>query len=305
MVVWTSSRSVPSEPRSLMFAPSVTSEVHNVGMYILPEKVQALTGLLILFWGVDSNFWLSRNLFFPSQIHTWKAWWVFSMPYLFKGHFQLLSNVPRGLAALQHGCCPLPAEGHSPEAFSSCSLSAVPGLAPVGPISSQSFPSYCCLDSLWLQQLFAFLDLPGLGRGLSFSPAALSLSHPPDIQASATLLYLFLILPVSAAQALLPSLYNHLGHHCLGLAAHSPPFEYRCLSSCAETAPCNSTTWSIPLLHICPQCFVSTESTMERKGSYVLHWKANTLKSNQGYTLHPWLFFNSFQVIKFIFEVYV
>lgn len=164
------------------------------------------------------------------------------------------------------------------------------------------FKSVFSLGSLWLQQLFTFLDLPGLGRGLS-SPAALSLSHAPDIQASAPLLYLLPILPASVDQALLPSLHNHLGHHWLGLAAHSPPFEYHCLSSCAETAPCNSTTWSIPLLHICPQCFVSTESTMERKSSYALHWKADMLKSNQGYTLHPWLFFNSFQIIKFIFEM--
>lgn len=41
----------------------------------------------------------------------------------------------------------------------SCSCSAVPGLAPVGPVSSQSFPSYCFLESLRLQQLFPSLGL--------------------------------------------------------------------------------------------------------------------------------------------------
>lgn len=59
-----------------------------------------------------------------------------------------------------------------------CSFSAVPGLASVGPISTQSFPSYRFLVSLSLHQLFISLYLPFFVRGLSFSPAAFS--HPPS-----------------------------------------------------------------------------------------------------------------------------
>lgn len=78
------------------------------------------------------------------------------------------------------GClsCPLPAAGRSPEVLPSRRLSAVPGLAPVGPVSSRSFPSYCFPGSLRLQQLFTSLGSPFFGRGLSFSPAALS--QPPS-----------------------------------------------------------------------------------------------------------------------------
>lgn len=77
-----------------------------------------------------------------------------------------LAKVSRWLAAWLPGCwsCPLPAAGRSPEIFASRSLSAVPGLAPVGPVSSQSFPSYCFPGSLQLQQLFTSLGLPFLGE---------------------------------------------------------------------------------------------------------------------------------------------
>lgn len=147
-----------------------------------------------------------QDPFSPSQAHNWKAWWLLS--YLLKSCFLLPLDGGFKVA----GCLPerpLPAAGRCPEALSSRSLSAVPGLASEGPVSSQSFPSYCFPGSLQLQQLFTSPGLPFFGRGLSFSPAAFS--HPPAIQAPALLPYLFPSSSVTTHEALLPSLHVQLG----------------------------------------------------------------------------------------------
>lgn len=109
-------------------------------------------------------------------------------------------DAPRWLAAHPQGCS-LPAAGPSPGVLSSCRLSAVTGLAPIAPLQ-YVFSQLLFLGSLWLQQLFTSLGLSFFGRGLSFSPAALS--HPLAIQALTLLPSLFPIPPASTDQALLP-----------------------------------------------------------------------------------------------------
>lgn len=111
----------------------------------------------------------------------------------------------------QGGClsCPLPVAGRSPEVLPSRSLSAVPGLAPVGPVSSQSFPSYCFLGSLRLQQLFPSLGLPLFFGGERFVLlSSCPLPAPSDSNPSPPPLF---IPPATTYQALLPSLHTQLG----------------------------------------------------------------------------------------------
>lgn len=122
------------------------------------------------------------------------------------------------------GClsCSLPAAGRSPKVCPSCSLSAVPGLDSIGPVSTQSFPSYCFLDSLLLHQLFISLCLPFLRE---VCPSH-RLPSPilPAIQVSALLPYLFHIPPAATYQALLLA-----STASKELTAHSPCFEHHCV----------------------------------------------------------------------------
>lgn len=182
----------------LMFSPPVTARVPSADVCVSPQKIQAVPGLLILYPGVDSNFWLSRSSFSPSQARNWKTWCVFSMSYVLKRCFLL--PLGEGFKVAGRLSCPLPAAGRSPEVRPSRSRSAVPGLAPVGPVSSQSFPSYCFPGSLGLQQLFTSLGLPFFGRGLPFSPAALPHSSAPATRVPALLLSLFPIPPATTYQ---------------------------------------------------------------------------------------------------------
>lgn len=146
----------------------------------------------------------------------------------------------------------------------SCSCSAVPGLAPVGPVSSQPFPSYCFLESLLLQQLFTSLGLPFLGE---VCPShQLPSPVPQAVQVPALLLYLFLLQPLPKP-CRFPSTASQEGAGS-AFVAHSAPSEHHHLPACAEKDPSHSPMWSCPILHTFPEQFVSAESPTETKDSY-------------------------------------
>lgn len=146
----------------------------------------------------------------------------------------------------------------------SCNCSAVPGLAPVGLISSQSFPIYCFLESLRLQQLFTSLGLPFLGE---VCPShQLPSPIPWAIQVPAPHPYLFPIAPETSSQARPLSLHSQSGAGS-AFVAHSPPLGHQHLPACAED-PSHRSTWSCPALHTWPEHFVSAENPTVRKDSY-------------------------------------
>lgn len=191
------------------------------------------------------------------------------MSYILKRCFLL--PLGEGFKVAGRLSCPLPAAGRSPEVRPSRSGSAVPGLAPVGPVSSRPFPSYCFPGSLGLQQLFTSLGLPFFGRGLSFSPAAPPHPPAPATRVPALLPSLFPIPPATTSQPCCLSSPASSESADSAFAAHSPPFGHRCLPSCAEEEPSQSPAWSCPTLCSCPEHFVSTGSPTKRKGSCARH----------------------------------
>ena len=147
------------------------------------------------------------------------------MSYLLKRCFPL--QLGEGFKVAGCLSCPLPAAGRSPEVLPSRSLSAVPGLAPVGPVSSQSFPSYCFPGSLRLQQLFTSLGLPFSGE---VCPShQLPSSAPPAIQVLALSLHKSSCNRLSSPAAFPPhparrmlTLPLQLTHHPLNTAVSLP-----------------------------------------------------------------------------------
>lgn len=122
--------------------------------------------------GVDSNLWQFRSPCSPSQVHNWKTWCANFISCLVKRYFLLVL----GEGFKVSGClsCSLPAVGGPPESFLQ--------------LLSCFWLSSCRsrFKSVFSQLLFPGIPAaaaavhiswsPFSGRGLSFSPAALSRS---------------------------------------------------------------------------------------------------------------------------------